>query len=166
MKEIFKDIPNYEGLYQVSNFGRVKSLRRISPYKRIVKEKFLSPTLVGRGVLGVTLYFNGKRKCYHVHQLVAMAFLNNKPCGMKIVVDHIDNNPLNNNVSNLQLTSQRINASKDRKGGTSKYVGVFWCNTHKYWVAKIVINRKQIHLGTFKCELSAAKTYNDALNSI
>jgi len=118
--EIFKDIPGYEGIYQVSDLGRVKSLK-------FNKEKILKPGVNNHGYYTVVLC-KGKRKTINVHQLVAMAFLNHEPCGYNgLIVDHKDNNPLNNRLSNLQLISQRENTSKDKKG-SSKYTGVSWNN--------------------------------------
>jgi len=65
-------------------------------------------------------------KSFKVHKLVAIHFLNHNPCGYKVVVDHIDGNPLNNHVNNLRLVSSRenINLGYDKKNTTSKYRGV------------------------------------------
>ena len=91
MKEIFKDIPNYEGLYQVSNLGNVKSLN----YRRTKKERVLKTVVNGVGYLNVYLSKNGKIKTFTVHKLVCMAFLNHTPNGSKgLVADHRNNNPL------------------------------------------------------------------------
>lgn len=110
IKEIYKDIPNYKGLYQVSNLGKIKSLGN----NKLKKEKILKNRLSSSGYLHVYLSKNKEGKNFKVHQLIAMAFLNHIPNGHKIVVDHIDNNPLNNYVENLQLISQRENTSKRR----------------------------------------------------
>lgn len=102
-KEIFKTIPNFED-YQVSNFGRVKSFKRKVP-------RILKPALSSSKYLTVGL--NGKT--FQIHQLVAIVFLNHKPMGSRIgaiVVDHIDNNKLNNNLNNLQLLTTSQNLKK------------------------------------------------------
>jgi len=96
-----------------------------------------------------------------IHQLVAIAFLNHIPCGHELVVDHIDNDPTNNNIENLQIVTNRQNCSKDRKG-KSIYTGVHW--NKKYWVASITINKKRFHLGSFDCEIKASKVYKKALS--
>lgn len=70
MNEIFKDVPGYEGLYQVSNLGRVKSLH----YQ---KEKILKPSEQKWGYLNVHLCKNGKRRTFKIHRLVAESFLLN-----------------------------------------------------------------------------------------
>jgi hypothetical protein len=106
--EVWKDVPNYVGLYKVSNIGRVKSA--INGFIRVLK-----PGVDGRGYYTVALTKSGKAKTFKVHQLVAMAFLNHVPCGYILVVDHIDNNKLNNNLENLQLITQSENCTKDKK---------------------------------------------------
>ena len=69
----------------------------------------------------------GERKLYMAHQLVAIAFLGHTPCGNKLVVDHIDGNPENNHVLNLQIITQRENLSKDKKinlHNTQVFIGI------------------------------------------
>ena len=163
--EIWKDIPNYEGIYQVSNLGRVKSLERKSKYRngfRLIKEKFLKLIKGKRGYLRVSLRKDGVLKIKKVHQLVAMSFLNHKPCGHTLVVDHINANKLDNRLCNLQLISQRKNSTKENRG-FSKYVGVGYHKSAKKWRARIRINGKQKYLGLFKNELDAANAYQEAL---
>ena len=143
MNEIFKNIPNYEGVYEVSNKGRVK---------RILKDgntKFKKLTKLNNGYLAVQLSLNNKGKIFQIHQLVAMAFLNHKPCGHKIVVDHINNNPLDNIVDNLQLVSHRENLTKDKKGYSSEYAGVTWHKVAKKWVSHLQFKRLFLWLGLF-----------------
>lgn len=165
-KEIWKEVPGYKGIYQVSDQGRVRSLDREcwngrSIYKR--KGIVLSQSVSKKGYYTIRLNLKNKAKTFSVHQLVAMAFLNHKPDGNKIVVDHRDNNPLNNNLSNLQLISNRENVSKDLKNKTSKYTGVSWCKRDKRWKSAIKIKGKLKHLGSFKCELAAAAAYQKEL---
>ena len=168
LKEEFRPIPGYEGLYEVSNFGTVKSLEREylvnGKYPAIVKERILRPCLNSHGYYQNTLSKDGKTKTIKIHVLVAMAFLGHVPDGThKIVVDHIDNNPLNNHLSNLQLISQRENTSKDRKNGTSQYTGVFLKKNINKWLANIKIDSKSKHLGYFASEEEAAEAYQKAL---
>lgn len=169
-KEIWKDIPGYEGLYQVSSLGRVKSLDRVVPHGRFgefkLKGRVLKPSATTKGYLSLDLCKYGMIKTITVHKLAAMAFLNHEPCGMKEVVDHIDNNPLNNRVDNLQLITSRENVSKDKTGGTSQYVGVSWDKNAKKWKASIRINGKLKHLGLFTDEYEAHLAYQKKLNEI
>lgn len=117
MIEEWRDIAGYEGRYQVSNFGDVRSLPYVN-YQRsshpgimmekAVPGKVLRPTGNGHGYLIVGLrYKGGKRKNYYVHRLVAEAFIPN-PNGLK-EVNHIDYDTLNNAVWNLEWTSRECN---------------------------------------------------------
>lgn len=94
-KEVWKDIEEFEGLYQVSNLGRVKSLKRT----RVPKEYMLKRVKNKKGYLQVTLSKNGKLYPKLLHRLIATAFINNK--GFNIV-NHIDGNKLNNDLKNLE----------------------------------------------------------------
>lgn len=152
--EVWKDIPEYEGLYQVSSFGRVKSFK-------CNREKIMIPQKSARGYLRVGLRKLGKYDTIKIHVLVAMAFHGHVRDGMKIVVDHIDNNKLNNHADNLKLIPQRENASKDRKG-VSEYTGVFWCKKYKKWGVKINFKGRSINLGSFELEIDASNAYQKA----
>jgi hypothetical protein len=157
--EIWKTIPEYENEYQVSNLGNVKSLN----YRMTGKPKnlILSPNSMGR--LNVNLSKEGIKKNYQIHCLVAISFLNHKPNGYKIVVDHIDNNPINNHLYNLQLITQRENSSKD-KNNPNKYTGVFKSN--KGFKSVIYLNGKSKYLGTFRTAKEAHKAYKNQLSKI
>ena len=101
--EIWKDIADYEGLYQVSNRGRVKSLPRNGTSK---SEKLLNLHKDSKGSYNVSLSKNGKRKIAYVHRLVAEAFLPN-PYNLPQVW-HIDGNSENNEVDNLIWCTQEF----------------------------------------------------------
>jgi hypothetical protein len=167
--EVWKDIPDFEGYYQVSNLGNVKSLERYVKGKvenRLQKENILSKRLVGdkgNQYYAVTLCNNKDRKQIKVSVLVAMAFLNHIPNGyVGFTVDHIDNNPLNNNVNNLQVITKRENSSKDRKG-ISKYTGVTFNKKSNKWRSQIWIDGKNKALGSFDDELEAHRAYQKEL---
>ena len=113
--ETWKDIEGYEGLYQVSDFGEVRSLGMWTNihggFKRFLKGRVLKPSKDRGGYLYVLLYKNGNRKTYKVHRLVAQAFLpnpNNLP-----EVNHIDENKENNKVCsgmvNLEWCTTKYN---------------------------------------------------------
>lgn len=106
MEEIYKDIEGYEGLYQVSNLGNVKSLVN---NKGIAREKILKPFINSKGYKRVELSKNKTSKIYSVHRLVANALLpntHNYPC-----VNHKDENCENNNVENLEWCSYKYNCN-------------------------------------------------------
>lgn len=112
--EEWRDIVGYEGLYQVSNLGRVKSMPRLHRYAHgeyLSKKKILSPRKVGkdREYLSVVLY-NGKgKKQYKIHRLVAEAFVPNPQKHKEI--NHIDENKGNNVASNLEWCSRSYNVN-------------------------------------------------------
>ena len=157
--EVWKDIPNYEGRYKVSNLGNVRSFN----YNKV---KLMKTPLDNYGRAVTSLRRNNKTKTYRVHILVAKAFLKHKPCGMKIVVDHINNNRLNNKLYNLQLITHRQNVSKDIKESTSKYTGVFFRKSTGKYVSSIKLNGKSNHLGYFTDEKEAAQAYQNELKKI
>ena len=165
MKEIFKDVPAYEGKYQVSNLGNVKSLGN----DKTRKERILKPGKNGYGYYHVTLCKNGNRKTMKVHVLVAMAFLGHIPDGThRIVLDHKDRDKSNNNLSNLELITQRENTERYflTKKTSSQYTGVCWHKIANKWVATIIINGKSKYLGLFTEELNAHLAYQKALNEL
>ena len=165
--EIFKDIPNYESKYQVSNLGRIKSLSRKKFNGKgyhLTKEKILKPSVNPKSKRAYEIV-NLEGKCRTVHSLVAETFLNHNPYDRKVVVHHIDNNPLNNNLDNLKIVTQRENISVSKKG-SSKYTGVSFAKDRNKWRAKITINKQQINLGAFDTEELANLAYQQKLNTI
>jgi len=166
-QEEWKDIPNYEGLYQASDLGRIKSLARIairkntSNYKKdtiILNQKIY----VGNHYTHVDLY-KIKNKKYCVHQLIAITFLNHAPCGYKLVVDHKNNIKSDNRVVNLQIVTSRINTTKERQ---IESLGVTLVKTTKKWQAGIVIGKLSVHLGVFAEKHLAVKSYKIAAENI
>ena len=167
MMEEYRAIKGYEGLYEVSNLGNVKSLARKDTIGRKVNEKIRKPCINSAGYLTLFLCKDRNKKSYQVHQLVAMAFLGHVPNGNKgLVTDHKDNNPLNNTVENLQLITHRENTSKDIKGFSSDYTGVSWDKSRSKWRVTIIINGKQKYLGRFTDETEAHKAYQAKLKEI
>ncbi len=168
MEEIWKDIIEFENMYQISNYGRVKSLERKSKNNRLLKEKILKTSLDGSGYHLLGLNKNNKKYMRYIHRLVADHFLEIKREGIKLVVDHIDNDKNNNNVNNLQIITNRENCSKNSKENTStsKFIGVHWNTRCKKWKAQIKINGKIKHLGNFSNEIDAANAYEEAKNNI
>lgn len=105
MEEVWKDVVGYEGLYQVSNKGNVKSLN----WKNTGKQQnlFLKPH--NKGYLQVELAKDGKKKCFVVHRLVATAFIPN-PLGLP-QVNHKDENKRNNFAENLEWCNASYNVN-------------------------------------------------------
>lgn len=106
MIEQWKDIPQYEGLYQVSNFGRIKSLSRKS-CGRTLSERILKCSPGKNGYVVTRLYKCGVGKTFRVHRLVAESFVDNKEGFVEI--NHKDENKANNNADNLEWCSRSYN---------------------------------------------------------
>ena len=109
----WRDIPGYEGYYQVSNYGKVKALKREingickgTKYKRIIKERLLAHSTDERGYIKYMLSKECKVKMYSAHRLVMYAFSH---VDETLTVNHIDNNKLNNHISNLEYLSNLDN---------------------------------------------------------
>lgn len=124
-KEIWKDIEGYEGYYQASSFGNIRSIDREVPYirygislKKKMKGKVLSPAIKNSGYfkLALSSYNNLKHSC--VHRLVAETFIPN-PKKLKCV-NHIDGDKLNNNIENLEWISHTDNNIHAFKTGLKK----------------------------------------------
>lgn len=108
--EKWKDIIGYEGLYQASSLGNIRSLDRYDCRGNWIKGKVMKPRLINSGYLMVHFRNeNGKRKGLLVHRLVAQAWIDN-PEGKK-QVDHIDENKLNNRVENLRWATPKENTN-------------------------------------------------------
>lgn len=111
MIEEWRDVKDYEGLYQVSNLGRVKSLCRVAgtaSKKYTCKERILSPRRQEHNYYSVMLWKDGKSRQFRVHRLVAEAFIpnpNNYP-----IINHKDENPSNNEMENLEWCTVKYNS--------------------------------------------------------
>lgn len=134
--EIWKPIKGYEGVYEVSNFGRIKSLEREiyrgKDYaKRVQKEKILKQVVNKDSYHRVSLNKNSKSKMFAVSRLVAEAFIPNPE--NKPEVNHIDANRFNNKVENLEWVTAEENLNHARENGLlNKMQGEkSWCSKLK-----------------------------------
>lgn len=170
MEEIWKDIVGYEGLYQVSNLGRVKSLCRVEIRKdgrlNPIPEKILGVHTNGAGHLKTNLSKNNTRKKLYIHRLLAEAFIPNPH--QFSTVNHKDGNRSNNTEENIEWCSQRENVThgqQRRKDKTSRFPGIHLNkrNTHKKWKAMLFVNGKANFIGNFYSEEEANEAYQKAL---
>lgn len=148
--ETWRDIPDYEGHYQASNLGRIRSIKY--PKKQILNQR------TNGKYLQVSLTINNKPKLFLVHRLVWISF-NGKT---NLDVDHIEEGcHTDNRLENLQILSRRDNVSKyrlqDKK--TSLYTGVCWSTDRGKWMASIRIDNKKKYLGFFTDEIEAHNAY-------
>lgn len=120
------------------------------------------------GYMRLKIQIKGKeREMVFLHQLVASAFLGYKFGNFpNEVVDHIDNNPLNNNSYNLQIISQRANCSRLKTEKSGLPVGVRWHKASKKYQTRIYINKKQISLGYYDNIEDASNAYQIKLKSL
>ena len=106
-KEIFKDIKGYEGYYQISNFGRIKSLSRKLSFGngyRTTKELFLKPIIGSLGYWVVSL----RGRTHYIHRLIGLYFISN--LAKKPHINHKDGHKLNNSIENLEWCTPKENA--------------------------------------------------------
>lgn len=161
VNEIWKEVKDYEGLYEVSNLGHVKSLN----YRNTKKERLLKNTLSGPGYLTVNLYLNGNSKTHYIHQLVAKTFLNHKSNGYSLIINHKNFIRTDNRIENLEIVTVRENTNKKHLKSNSQYTGVYFYNNKNKnkWRSCITIDNKKIHLGYFNTEIEAHEAYQKEL---
>lgn len=170
-KEVWKDVPGYEGLYRVSNYGNCKRLSRTfkHPVKldALLKEMILSNTRNNAGYVCWTMYKEGNKKAFTAHRLVSLLFVSNP--GNLPHVNHRNGVKSYNYYLNLEWVNHRENISHRYKGvkRTSALTGVF---VHKKkhhhkesYRSQINIKGKSIHLGNFGTEKEAHQAYLMAL---
>ena len=153
--EIWKSITGFDGLYEISNLGNVKSnLRKKGLLKWIIDSK---------GYAKVNLSFYGVVKRLFVHRLVVQEFIG---IDSNCQVDHINGNSLDNRLENLRKCTLVENLRFDnvKKVKTSKYVGVSICG--KKWRAQIQIDKKKQSIGLFDTEKEAAQAYQSKLHTL
>ena len=125
---VWRDIEGYEGRYQVSNMGRVKSLGRKDRFGRVIKERILEPAVTHNGYLRVGLHVDGKRKMLRVHRLVCEAFHENPD--NKSEVNHVNEDKTDNRACNLEWSTRTENCNHGSRNervakALSKPIGQF-----------------------------------------
>jgi hypothetical protein len=151
----WKDVPGYEGFYQASLCGKIKSLKSGKELKLGLHED---------GHMKVSVSVHNKSRTFGVHQLIAMTFLNHIPDGNKFVVDHINNNPLDNRVENLRIITNRENIVRSMSLKRDLPTGVH--RSKNKFRARIRINGKLKCLGSFYTPEEASEVYKKSLNRL
>lgn len=170
MKEIWKDVVDYEGIYQITNLGNFR--RHPENPRKAEYPKHLNRL----GYHYISISRNGKKANKTVHQLVAAAFIPGFKYGMHI--NHIDGDKSNNELYNLELSNPVHNNThaytlpSRTKPGKSKYrnVSTRYDKRHKipklFYVASIKINSHSHYIGRFMDEVEAAKAVDTYLDLI
>lgn len=163
MKEIWRDIDGYGGLYRVSNMGNISGLKR---------KKKLNPGLNGGGYRHVILSIKSKLKTYKVCWLVWDAFGDRERDGLKLQIDHINNIKTDDAITNLQLLSARENVTKFYVQNGSKYnlpTGVTFDKNNKRrkkYQVQITTNGKIKNLGYYWTPQEGSEIYQQKLREI
>ena len=149
--EVWKEIKGYEGKYQISSFGRVKSVKRFANIKcgskRPIRERILKQDSDLLGYKRVSLSLNCKQKWHSVHRLVAIHFIINP--GNKPEVNHKDKNTSNNLIENLEWVTKRENMVH-RKYGSNKHYGISYIKSMQSYQVSIFFKGKKHYLGSSK----------------
>lgn len=164
MEEIenWKDIPDYEGMYQVSDLGRVRGLERtVNSYgggKMDKPAKIITPKRCKLGYLRARLCKNGVDKTYAIHRLVLATFT----YASELKVDHLDMVKSNNRLSNLEYVTQRENV---RRGivATRKLLG---SRRKSQYLTLISVNGKSYNVGSFNTQEESNARYNEVYNNL
>lgn len=176
--EQWKDIEGFEGRYQVSNLGRIKSIQdnHGKPVDKIKNQYERSKTCK---YMHVQLWFKDKPTTRSVHRLVAIAFVSNPE--NKPIVNHLDGNKLNNNACNLEWCTNSENlkhahatglkkpsrSQLGRKcGAGSKYHNVSFDRTRQRYMASVKNNGKRLFQKRFESEIEAALYVNKMLDEL
>jgi len=167
-QEEWRDIPDYVGMYQISTLGRLKSLERFRFHKKrgkeLIKLRILKQTRFSKSRLFVGLWKDKVKKLKSISLIMGEVFFNHKYDHSKQeMVDHKNNNPLDNRLENLQIITHRKNSSKDKKPKTG-YTGVYK-QKNKFRVS-IDFNNKRYNLGSFYSAKKASEIYVEAVKLI
>ncbi len=166
-KECWKDISGYEGKYQISNKGRIKSILFTNNQITKKQDKIMKPQLRNKYLI-INLSKDSKRKQYSIHRLVAQEFIKN-PNNYN-VVNHLDYNTLNNNADNLEWCTQKQNVKHSvchMKGKAhmrmpKELYGITY--REKYNNYELAI--KQKYYGKYKTLEEAKKKRDEILNEL
>lgn len=172
LQEEWKPIKGYEGFYEISNFGKVKSLKREIICRngmiKFVKEIILKSANDTKGYPIVILQNHGDKKTCKIHHLVWDNFSEKQRDGLELQIDHIDNNKRNNHIDNLRLVTNRENCSKGKLliKNNGLPTGIYWYKRYKKYRAQIHINGKQRFIGYYKTIKQASEAYQNKRKQI
>jgi hypothetical protein len=148
---------------EVNEIGQIRKIKKdwLKPNQQINTKTLIDKQ--GYPIISFRCKNIKATKLYRVHQIMAIVFLNHKPCGFKYVIDHIDKNKQNNNVENLRIVSQRENSFNRKK--SSKY-GTGVAKENNRYKSYIQCNKVRVYLGMYKTAEEASLAYQKALSDI
>lgn len=165
MEQEWFEINGYNGEYFINKNGEIRSVKTTKKGKVI--DRILKQGLSTRGYRLICLSINSVSRTEYTHKLMAYTFLGHKPSGYYTVINHIDGNQINNNLNNLEITTQRENVTnKARRKNTNHLIGAYPYKKSKAWKAMIMNKGKAEYLGSFKTELLANAAYQSRLTEI
>ena len=135
MKEVWKDVKGFEGLYRISNYGNVESVTRFDTLGRRIPSRIMKPQKNKKGYLHVKLTKGRYYKHYLIHRLVADAFIGERPAELE--VNHIDENKENNRADNLEYVthSQNIRHGKGIEKRAKAVIATLPDGTEEYYIS-------------------------------
>tara|TARA_R110001632_G_scaffold221925_1_gene352767 strand:- start:17 stop:499 length:483 start_codon:yes stop_codon:yes gene_type:complete len=153
--KIFYDIKDYN--YQINKNGEVKNKKT---------NKLLKPQLYSCGYYYISLSQNNKGKRFRLHRLLGLQFIDNP--NNYLYIDHINLIKTDNRLENLRWINETGNSRNipKRKNCSSKYIGVYWCNSRNKWRAQIRIDGKNKRLGSYDNEEEAHLVYQKKYDEI
>lgn len=161
MKEIWKDVKGYEGIYQVSNLGSVVSLNRYDKYGRLKIGKIISTKINNRGYVQVHLHKNGKTQMALLHRLVAEVFIDNSK--QLSQVNHKDENKQNNCVDNLEwctnIYNRRYGNGINKMSSNRNYKNIVENKNKK--ILQFDLNKRFIRTWKYATEIKKELNIND-----
>lgn len=160
MKETWKDVENFNGLYKVSSLGKVLTFHGHA-------QRLLKHGITTSGYATLALHMNGYCERWYVHRLVAKHFC--ADYNEHLLVDHINRNKLDNNYLNLRAASHsenKWNTIARKEKSNCKYKGVYTGNPKTKYRVKVSKFGKQISLGQYDTAIAAALAYDKAMLEI
>lgn len=172
--EEWKSVVGYEGLYEVSNMGRLRSLERTFVNRNGITRRFKGRVLALNPRNGwyatSTLRKDGVTTEVYIHHLVMAAFIGPRPDGL--IIAHRDDNKHNNLLSNLRYTTPGDNTADIIRNNTvrsdniSGTIGVSWDSNREKWISNITKDGKGYYLGAFSNKDDAIKARIEKQNEL
>lgn len=168
MSEEWRPVPGYEGAYEVSNRGEVKSIRRVVDKKngstQTIPERIVAPSTTNSGHRFCALWKGNKRKRVYIHRMVAMAFLGGPPDSQEVC--HNDGDPQNNFVENLRWGTRSENMRDEVIAGRHWQTAKTHCkHGHEFTIENTIIRKGGRGRTCRKCNVVYQRRYQERKRS-